>query len=215
MATIQNNRNNTIGLQRFYKSVSIVSAIMFVLLFLSIISTLLSILKPNLINNWLTIFDDNWIILFLKLNFGIVQRDLLSSLHWIDFVIMILFGFISIAFFYNLRNKNLIRTIFSIWAVISPFFGIILLYITHTGGRTGLLTAGLIFSVLMFFSNKSGKLTSIIGFSSFFILLMACDLFSQLFLSNITGIFIIIGYILLMIWFFLVSNEYNRLSKES
>ncbi len=213
MAAIQNNEADKIGLKRFYKSVGIASSLISALLILAGISSLSLVLKLDFINNWLKIFDDNWIILFSKLNFGAVQRDSLSALHLIDFAIMILFCLISIAFCYNLWKKNIIWAIFSIFAVISPFLGIVLLYLTHSGGRTGILTAGLIFSILMLLSNRFGKFTSIIGTLSFFILLICCDLFSGIALSKITGIFINIGYIFWILWFFLISKKYFQLGK--
>jgi hypothetical protein len=200
-------------LKNYYKFVWIITAVIFALLSLAFISTLFILIKFNFLSNWFRIFDDNWIILFFKMNIGLVQRESLSTLHMIDFILMILFGFMFIAFFLTLKSKNLIFKLFSIFALIGPYLGMILLFTTHSGGRTGLLTGSLIFSILMLINKKFGILTAIIGILANLTILVSCDIFSLNNISKITSISIVIGYILWLLWFFLVSNKYYQFSK--
>jgi hypothetical protein len=197
----------------YYKSIGAVFAVILSLFVLAIVAEIPAILKINFFSSWASFFD-NWLILCIKADIGLISMDELKILHAIDFIIMALFGYAFIAFFMNLWKKKIIRTIFSAIAATSPFLGIFLLYSTHSAGRTGLLTGSLIFSVLMLTDEIFRKSTAIVGIAASLTLLISVDYFSQIYRSSIPAFFIATGYILWLLWFILLIREYNKISKN-
>jgi len=195
----------------YYKFSRGITIILFSLLSLAFIYTLLYIFNFHILSKFIYDLNDNWIILFFKLNAGLSKRASLQTLHIIDFVLLALFGLLYFAFFFILKRKNIVYFCFSVFALISPFLGIFLLAITHSGGRTGILTGGLIFSILMLINNKFGKLIAIIGILANSILLISCDILSLNHISRITSIFILSGYLIWIFWLVLLSNRFSRI----
>ena len=151
-----------------------------------------------------TSFQNNWLIVLFKLNirFNGTQTGMLNVLNILDIVIMVLFGILFLSL-----NAALHRT-HRIWSVIAtslPFLGLVLFLITHTAGRSGLLIGGLIFSAVMLGSNSFSKITAYVGIVASALLFFAGDIGTTVFPpSYIIAILIGIGYVLWVIWFFLI-----------
>jgi hypothetical protein len=153
----------------------------------------------------------NWLIVLFKLNVGAddVQAASLSVLNFLDIVIMALAGTVFIALCAALWRTN------KIWPALAAslaFLGIVLLIITRTAGRSGLLLGALIVSAVMLRSHVFGQVTAYVGIVASVLLLFVGDIGTSLFSSsNIIAVLIGIGYVLWMAWFFLVGRRLLRL----
>ncbi len=158
--------------------------------------------------------QDNWLMVIFKINLS-SQRlpvDLLNQLNLLDIVIMLLFGVLFLALFASLRQISYI------WAAIAtclPFLGLILFFITHTAGRSGLLVGGLIFAIIMLKGRVFRKSTAFTGIAASILLFFVGDLGTSLLpASNTIAILIGIGYLLWIIWFFMIGWRLMQLSRE-
>jgi hypothetical protein len=147
----------------------------------------------------ITPFQDNWLIVFFKLNAGLgdVQEDSLSVLNFLDIVIMALAGTVYLALCAALWRAN------KLWPAIAAslaFLGIALLIITHTAGRSGLLLGGLIVSAVMLRSRIFSRVCAYAGMVAGALLLFVGD-----------AVLIGVGYLLWMAWFFLVGRKLLQL----
>jgi hypothetical protein len=167
--------------------------------------------RPTTTNGWFTPFQDNWLIVLFKLNAGFsgVQPDSLHVLNLLDIAIMALFGTMFLALYVALRHTN------KIWSAVAaslPFLGIAVFLITSTAGRSGLLVGGLIISTVMLRSNIFSKVSAYAGIVASTLLFFAGDIGTAIFSSsNIIAILIGIGYVLWMIWFFLIGQRLFQL----
>jgi len=166
-------------------------------------------------DGWFTPFQNNWLVVLFKLNAGFsgVQPGLLNVLNLLDIVIMALFGAMFLALYVALRGTS------RIWSAVAaslPFLGIPVFLITSTAGRSGLLLGGLIISAVMLrsrirvFSRASGY----VGMVASALLFFAGDLGTAIFSSSIIiAILIGIGYVLWMLWFFLIGRRLFQLGQ--
>jgi len=162
---------------------------------------------------WFTSIQNNWLIVLFKLNvgFGGVRPDLLNVHNLVDIVIMALFGTMSLALYATLGCTS------KIWSAIAtslPFVGIGVFLITNTAGRSGLLIGGMIFSAVMLRSNIFSKVSAYVGVAASALLFFAGDIGTALFSSsNIIAVLIGIGYVLWMIWLFLIGRRLYQLGR--
>jgi hypothetical protein len=114
-----------------------------------------------------------------------------------------------LALYVALRHTN------KIWSVVAaslPFLGIAVFLITSTAGRSGLLVGGLIISIVMLRSNIFSKVSAYVGIVASALLFFAGDIGTAIFSSlNTIAILIGIGYVLWMIWFFLIGRRLFQL----
>jgi hypothetical protein len=185
-----------------------IAAVILLILFLTGITGITtSGSQPTTTSAWFALFQNNWLMVLFKLNIGWdgVQPDLLNVLNPVDIVIMALFGTLFLALYACLSRTS------KIWTAIAtslPFLGIVVYLITHTAGRSGLLIGGMIFSAVMLRSDIFGKVSAYVGVAADGLLFFAGDLGTTIFSpSDIIAIFIGIGYVLWMIWFFLIGRR--------
>ena len=157
------------------------------------------------------LFQNNWLIVLFMLNikFGGAQTDWLNILNPLDIVIMVLFGVLFLAFFAILNRTS------RFWSTVAtslPFLGIVVFLITHTAGRSALLIGGLIFSVIMLRSNVFSKASAYAGLMASVLLFFGGDIATAMFsASTVVSILIAIGYVLWMIWLFLMGRRLFQL----
>ncbi len=195
-----------------------VAALIVLALFLSgiigIIGAVTAGSPPTVTNGWFTPFQNNWLVVLFKLNVGFsgVQPDSLHVLNLLDIVIMALFGIMFLALHVALGQTS---KIWSLVAVSLPFLGIAVFLITSTAGRSGLLLGGLIFSAIMLRCNIFNKVSACVGIVASALLFFAGDIGTAIFSSsNIIAILIGIGYVLWMIWFFLIGQRLFQLGQD-
>ena len=192
-------------------TMNICISILEIILCLSAANVFLTLFRVN-VSNWINNICNLWIILFIKINLGILGRNELQILHVIDFIVFVLCGLIYfILFDLAYRGKNIVWCIFSALALISFPLGILLLAITYSGGRTGILVASLVFSVFTLLNKAMRKRTGILGLVASVTLLSGCDILSLQATNIIVGYIILIGYCCWILWFWYLAKGINRL----
>lgn len=194
------------SLYRIGGAAALILGVLFLLAAVSLISF---ILQPGAINDWLAPIQNNWLIVLWQLNANIsgVHPGLLS-LNLLDSVILILAGVLFLGLYAGLRHTS---QIWAIIAAIQPFIGLVLFLATKMAGRSGLMGAVLVISIVMLWSNRFGKGTAVMGIlaSGF---LLAGDMFTSFDApSTILASLLAIGYVLMTIWFFMIGRRLFRL----
>jgi hypothetical protein len=170
------------------------------------INLIITILQPNTASSWLSLFQNNWLVTILKLHAGFsgVHIDMLHLLDFLDIAILAFVSTMYLGVYTSLRKTS---KIWSIVAVIQPFLGIVLFIATKTAGRSGVMGAGLVISLVMLRSNIFKRGTAYLGILAS-VLLLVGD-FSAGVIPPLTIIAILfgIGYVLFIIWFFLITQR--------
>jgi hypothetical protein len=164
-------------------------------------------------DDWFTPFQNNWLVVLFKLNADSsrVQPGLLNVLNLVDMAIMVLVGAMFLALYVALRR---VSKVWSLVATSLPFLGIPILLITSTAGRSGLLVGGLIISAVMLRSRIFSSASAYVGIAASALLFFAGDLGTSIFSSSIIiAILIGVGYVLWMIWFFLIGRRLFQLGQ--
>lgn len=194
-----------------YKVAGVAAVFAGVLLLLAMISLIVADLQLGAINRWLSLFQNNWLVLIFKLHagFGGVQADLLHVLNLLDLAILALVGMLYLGLYAIFRRTS---KIWSFIALALPFLGIMLFTITRIAGRSSVMGAGLIISLVMLRNNIFNKVIAYMGILAS-LLLLAGDFSVGIPNSNMIAALFGIGYVLMMIWFFLVGQRLLRLGR--
>jgi hypothetical protein len=172
----------------------------------AIVSLITAGLGPGSINDWLSLLRNNWLTVLFKLNAGLegMQFDRLHGVNALDLLIMALVGMTFLGLGAALRKTS---KVWSITAAVLPFLGIVIFIVTELAGRSGVMGAGLIISFLMLRSKLFGKMMAWMGILAN-VCLLAGD-FGTSANAHSTGVAILIGigYVLLMMWFFLIGRR--------
>ncbi len=193
--------------------VSGVAALMAGLLFLAaLIDLFISGLVPGAATTWLSLLGNNWLVVLFKLNAGFngVPYDLLYGLNPLDIAILALVATTYLGLYAALRRTSKIGALI---AAIQPFLGMVLFIATKTAGRSGVMGAGLVISLVMLRSNIFSKVIAGVGILSSVLLLVGDLSTTPGSPSNILAIFIGIGYILLTAWFFMIGRRLLQLGQ--
>ena len=181
------------------------------LLLIGMISLIASVLQPSTTNGWLSLFQNNWLIVIFKLHaeFSGIHADL-HGLNLLDIVILFLVGIICLS----------LSTAFSkaskIWSLIAfalSLIAIILFIATQIAGRSTVMLAVLIISFVMLRNKIFSKVTIYAGILAS-VFLFVGDLSVGIH-SNIITILFGVGYVLLITWFFLIAQSLFRLGRVS
>jgi len=209
-----NTRDTDSHLNWLYKISAAAALIVGILLLIAMISQITAALKPGSTNGWLLSFQNNWLVVIFELHagFGGVDTDLLHVLDLLDIAIL---SFVAIAYlglYVALRKTS---KIWSIVALIQPFLGIVLFILTKNAGRSGVMGAALVFSFVMLRSNIFGKVSAYTGILASVLLLVGDFSAGVIPPLTIVATLFAIGYVLLIIWFFLIAFRLIQLgSKE-
>ncbi|MGE5406592.1 MAG: hypothetical protein ACM3NR_02675 [Methanosarcina sp.] len=161
-------------------------------------------------NDWFSSFQNNWLIVIYKLHAGLIsiQEDPLRGLNGLDIVIMSAFSITCLGLYINLKR---ISRIWSIIAYSFSLIAIVLFIITQSAGRSTLMLSILIFSFVMLKDKRQSKVTIYAGIVAS-IFLFAGDLTVGMH-SKIITILFCFGYLLLIVWFFLISRTLIHIFK--
>ena len=161
------------------------------------------------------IVSDNWLIILFNLNFRpfSTQATALNVVSALDIGLMLLFGIVMAAMYPVMSSRS------KAWAAIAvalPFLGVPIFLATGTAGRSAVLLAGFISSILALRSDFSGAIIGYAGMAASALLLFLGDFgTAALPPSKLLAIFIGLGYILWTIWLLLVSLELLRRSRHA
>jgi len=187
-----------------YKISGAAALIAGMLLLMGIVSLIASVLQTSTVNGWLSLFQNNWLIVIFKLHaeFSGIHADLLHGLNPLDIVFLVLVGFICLSLSTAFRKAS------KTWLLIAfalSLIGIILFIATQIVGRSTVMLVVLISSFVMLSNEIFSKVTIYTGILAGIFLLVG-DL-SVGFHSNIITTLFGIGYLLLIAWFFLIAQR--------
>jgi hypothetical protein len=173
------------------------------------ISLSLSILEPD---NRLSLLENNWLIVIFKLLAGFpgVRSSLLYGLSVLDILILVLLVITYAGLYVVLRGTS---RLWSIVAFIQPVLGLVLFLITHLAGRSTVMGAELVISLVMMRSKFFDKRIAVMGILSA-LLLSAGDIGASLAPSMILAIFMGVGYVLLVSWLLLVGLRFFQFAQS-
>lgn len=208
-----NTQTTEFGWKSIYKVGGVAAFIAGTLLLTAMISLIISPLQPGAINGWLSLFQNNWLIVIFKLHAGFngIQIDRLHVLNILDIAILALVGTMYLGLYAVLRRTS---RIWSIIALALPFLGIIVFIATKTAGRSAVMGAGLVISVVMLRNKTFNRVAAYMGVVASVLLLVGDFTAGVLHSSIITTLFGI-GYVLLMAWIFLIARRLLHLGQSA
>jgi hypothetical protein len=194
-----------------YKTGGVAALVTGLLLLLGVISLIASLFQPGALNGWLLLFQNNWLvkIFILHAEFSGIQADL-HGLNLLDMVVLLLVSMICLALSTAFKKAN------KTWSIIAfalSLIAILLFVVTQIAGRSTVMLAVLINSLVMFRDKTYSKATVYTGILAG-VFLFVGDLTVGVHSNIITALFGV-GYVLLTIWFFLTAQCLFRLGRGS
>lgn len=192
-----------------YKFGGMASLIVGILLLFGVISLIVTILESGATNGYLWLFQNNWLvnIFILHADFSGIHAGLHGS-HLLDIVILFLVSKICLSLSTAFRNAS------KVWSIIAfalLLIAIIVFVTTQLAGRSTVMLAVLINSFVMLRDKTFSKVTTYMGIPAS-VFLFVGDLTVGIRSDMITALFGV-GYVLLIIWFFLIAQSLFRLGQ--
>ncbi len=181
------------------------------LLLIGLISFILSAAQLKIANGWPSLFRDNWLIKIFMLHaeLGDIHTDL-HGLNLLDIFILLCVSVICLSISTIFRNA---RRVWLLFASALSLVAIILFLATQIAGRSTVMLVVLISSFAMFKEKTFSKATIYTGILAGVFLFLG-DLTVGIHSSVITILFII-GYVLLITWFFTIAQTLFQLGRLS
>jgi hypothetical protein len=188
-----------------YKISAAAAMIAMLLLLIGVPSLLSSVLPAVGIRSWLSAFQDNWLIVIFKLHAGMpgTRIGMLQGVDLVDSAVLTLAAITHLGLYAALRRTS--RT-WSVVAAIQPFLGILLFVVTKNAGRSAVMGAGLVVSLVMLRSATFRKTTAYFGIASNVLLLIG-DFSASMPPSRVVATLFGLAYVLLIAWFFQVGQR--------
>jgi hypothetical protein len=180
---------------------------------IGVVELIVTGLQPGLVND--SPFLENWLVVIFKVHAGFkgVQLDRLNGLNVPDIAILALVGMTVLGLYATLRRAS---KIWSIVALVQPILGLVLFITTKNAGRSSVMGAVLVISVVMLQGNMRNmifkKSIAYMGILAGVLLLIG-DLTAGVVHSNIIVFLFSIGYALLIAWLFLVARRLFQLGQ--
>jgi hypothetical protein len=189
-----------------YKIGGVAALITGVFLLFGLISLIVLLFQPSITNNWLLLFQNNWLVKIFKMHaeFSGIHADL-HGLNLLDIVILLLVSTLCLSLSATFKSA---RKVWSLIAFALSGIAIILFLVTQLAGRSTVMLAVLINSFVMLGDKIFSKTTIYTGILAS-ILLFAGDLTVGIHSNGITILFGV-GYVLLTTWFFLIAQTLFR-----
>src|SRR5690242_16276747 len=180
---------------------------------IAIISLITTGLQPAVKHDWLMWLQNNWLVVLFQFNAGLngVQFDLLHGPDLLDIGIMALVATMFLSLYVALRRTS---KIWSLIALSQPFLGIVLFIATQMAGRSAVMGATLVISLVMLRSRIFGRVVAFVGILASLLLLVGDFGTTADSSSTILATFIGTGYVLLMTWFFLIAQRLFQLAQH-
>jgi hypothetical protein len=177
------------------------------LLLVGVIGLVASAVQPSLPNGW-SLLTNNWLVVIFKLHaeYSDVHAVALHNLNLMDMLFLVILGLIGLSLATVFTKA---RRVWAIVVVILSLLGLVLYFATQLAGRSTVMIDVLILSLLMIGNKLFGNVIVYSGILAG-ILLLVGDLTVGIH-SDIITILFGIGYVLLIIWFFLMGRVYFRL----
>jgi hypothetical protein len=178
-----------------------------ILLLFAMISLFASVLQPGKIAGWQLLLQNNWLVLIFKLHaeFSSAHADILHGLNLLDIFILALVGTLCLSLSIAFRKAGKIWTFVAFALTLAA---IVLYLATQLAGRSTVMLSVLIISIVML-SNKTFNRVTIYSGILASVLLFVGDLTVGIHSNTITVLFGV-GYVFLVIWFFLIAGRLFR-----
>jgi hypothetical protein len=195
-----------------YKVSSAAAVWVGILLLIAMLALIATVLEPARNGSWLPAVQENWLIVVFKLHAGFsgVQTGLLRVLDLPDIAILALVAIMYLGLYVALRRTS---RVWSIVAAIQPFLGIALFIATRTAGRSSVMGATLVISLVMLWSSTFKKMAASLGILASVLLLSGDFTAGAIPPSTIMATLVGIGYVLLIVWNFLVARKLLQLGQ--
>lgn len=201
------------GLYNVGGAAALIAAALFLI---AAIELLFTRLRPGV-----TPLMDNWLVVIFKLHTGFsgVQIDRLNVFNYLDLALLALVGVTVLGLYAALKD---VSKIWSVIALIQPFLGMALFIATKNAGRSSVMGAVMVISVVMLQSNMRSSMQGNMRHECFHkglgymgilagVLLFIGDLTAGVLHSNMIAYLFSIGYVLLILWLFLVARRLFQL----
>lgn len=203
-------RLGDIGRRGLYRVAGAAGSMAGLFLLAAMISLIVSVLRPDVSDShWLSV-QNIWLIVIFKLHAGFngVHIEMLHVLNYLDLAILAIVATLHLGLFSTIQRTN---RIWSAVAAIQPFLGMVIFLATKNAGRSGVMGATLVISLVMLQGAIFDKVTAYLGILAS-VLLLAGDLSAGAIPPTaVIATLVSIGYVFLMIWFFLVSSKLFQL----
>jgi hypothetical protein len=165
-------------------------------------------LLPGTTVGWLSPVGNNWLVMLFKLHAGVsgAQQGQLYVFSLLDISIM---AFIAITFLGLYAALMKASKIWSMVALVQPFLGMVIFIVTESAGRSAVMSSVLVISLVMLRDNTFGKATAYTGILASVLLLIG-DIGLSIARSGAIAALVGVGYVLLVIWLFMVSQNLLR-----
>jgi hypothetical protein len=177
------------------------------LLLVAIVSLFTSILQLGKLGGWLLLLQNNWLVLIFKLHAQStgIHSDILQGLNIWDIIILALVGILCLSLSTVFRKASKIWTLIAFTLTLAA---IALYLVTQLAGRSTVMLSVLIISIVMLSNKTFNKVTIYSGILSS-IFLFVGDLTVGIH-SNIITVLFGVGYVFLVVWFFLTAGRLFR-----
>lgn len=204
------SRIRTISWQGLYNVGGAAGVMTGIILLTAMICLIISVLQPNARSGWLLSFQNIWLVEIFKLHSGFngVHITSLHVLNYLDIAILAIVGTMYLGLYHAFKRTS---KIWALIAAIQPFLGIVIFIATKNAGRSGVMGAALVISVVMRRSCIFNKPTAYIGILTSVLLLVGDFSAGVIPPSTVIATLVGIGYVLLMMWHFLVARKLFQL----
>ena len=180
------------------------------LLVIAVIDLIITGPATDTAKGWLTPFQDNWLMVIFKVYAATAgyQIDRLQAFNFLDLAILVLVALLYVGLYRAARKGN---TFWPVVALLQPFLGIGLFIVTRSAGRSSVMGAGIVISAVMLRNATFSKPIAWMGLLAS-MLLLAGDLGAgEIPSSNLIASVFGVGYLLLIVWLFLVGRKLHQI----
>ncbi len=214
MSRVANTENTDSSWSWLYNISGVAALMAGILLLIAMVSLITAVLQLGATNGWLSSFQNNWLIVIFKMHagFGGAHIQLLHVLDGLDIAILALVGTMFLGLYVILKRTS---RIWPIIAAVQPFLGMVLFIATKTAGRSGVMGAGLVISVVLLRSNIFEKVIACVGILAALLLLVGDFTSGIIPPSAIMAALFGVGYVLFITWLFMIAGRLFQLGRVS